>query len=240
MAQLGIKKGEVMNSTESLEAKFPDTLKARVDALSAAARGKTVYLLVSGGSISTLMLHAWKSFAPADTTFGAIYLQFDDFIWLERENARQTAQSLGIELHEVPISERALLAEVGRDKFSRETLWPSVLGHASMKPFETVISSFGWPRLLCERDGHGTVILSERLPVPINAPKNFIDFFSNANSAEWRAFRSDPFVELFDTLKDEIPFPDVRYWQDFVFKKYFPQFQPCSAWKVEDYLGNLR
>lgn len=216
---------------------FRNALQSRVEAIIEKLCDQPACILVSGGSISMLILHAWAAFTPTQLKRHAVYIQFDDFIWLERENARQVAKELGFDLVEIPISESQALSSMHGQGFDREKFWNSILSQQSLLQFGSLISGFCWPELVCVRNtATGLTTLQEKLSIsPYRCPEH-INFFAESKSPEWDAFRTDPLVQLFISLVDEIPFPNIRYWQDFVFQHHIESFRPCPAWKIEEYL----
>lgn len=217
---------------------FLELIRFRLESIVKEAGNRTPSVLLSGGSTSTFLLRAWARFLPSTMTRRAIYLQFDHFNWLERENARLAASECGFDLVEIQLSEKPLLSLLNRGEFDRDQFWSLALSEARVQAEGPLLSGFGWPELFCDREtATGRCHLREHVFHRSRGKDDCLDFFDPLKKNEWRAFRTDPQVQLFESLIDEIPFSSIRYWQDFVFQKHISTFQPCPAWKIEECLG---
>ena len=198
------------------------------------AQRAEINILVSGGSASSLMLHIFADLQASkilQLPVRAVYLQLNNFIWLEREAARSLAASLQIPFEEVVISEIDLIkSEIWKNSTTatrEELIWH----HLDDNLADRMISGRGWPqfiRLHTELAVPGTEILAPEIFL-----KNVIEFYK---PELWQAFLAESSTQLFFDLWGQIPFQSIRYWQDYVFKKNIPTFQPCLDWKFKNIL----
>lgn len=198
------------------------------------ARGiKSIDVFVSGGSSSALMLYAFSSAQKRNkikTPIQAIYIQFNNFIWLEREATRNLSKHLQIPLKEIVLSETSLtLSEHWKSSpvTERETLIRRFVN----KNIASLAVVGDWPQYL-RIDQELSVPGIEVFPHQA-AAENRIVFFTEQM---WQEFIKHEKSELFFELWSQIPFPSIRYWQDYVFKDIFPEFQPCMEWKLKNIL----
>lgn len=219
-----------------MESDFLNILESRVLQIEKYFLGQereSIDLFLSGGSASSLMLHAFSILQKRKIIkmpIQAIYIQFDNFIWLEREAARSLSESLQIPLKEIAISESSLVSsEIWNSTPVSERdvlLWQFI-----NKQIDTLAVVSGWPqynRVDQELSVPGVEVFPQ-----LALSENRICFFI---TEMWPIFLKHEKSKLFFELWSQIPFPSMRYWQDYVFKQIFPEFHPCLEWKLKNIL----
>ena len=195
---------------------------------------QSIKLLVSGGSSSTLMLLVFAHLQKNNLLklpIEIVYLQFDNYVWLEREALRTLAKKLQIPITLNQISEVPLTSDKiwkSADKACRyDLIWKFINENIKNK----MITGCGWTQYL--RTSYDLSLAGKEVVLHKNFSANTIDFYT---PEIWNSYKNLSQVHLFFELWSEIPFHSMRYWQDYVFQNIFSEFKPCLDWNLENYL----
>lgn len=188
-------------------------------------------LLVSGGSTSTFMLHLFAGLNPQALSLEVIYLQFEHFNWLERESLRRLVKDLKVSYSEQPLSSTFLTANPewknAQEAQRHQWLWQFIDSQLGFK----CVAGLGWRNY--QRISTDLSLPGRSLEPPPLVLNNITRFYT---LELWEAFLKHPGCKPFFEHWPTIPFDNIRYWQDYVFKKVQPGFQPTPEWKLQKIL----